>query len=171
MFQLGGHRRPVNAMGGFMTPRTKTDTIVIHCSATRAGQDIGVEQITAWHQAKGWETIGYHFVIRRDGTVEAGRLVQMIGAHVQGHNASSIGICLVGGIGADGDAENNFTPDQFAQCKALLEQLLATYPGCRIVGHRDLSPDTDGDGVIEPREWIKACPSFDVAAWVQSVGL
>lgn len=154
-----------------MTPRKSTDTLVVHCSATRATQDIGVAEITRWHQAKGWETIGYHFVIRRDGTVEPGRLVQMIGAHVQGHNATSIGICLVGGLAADGNAENNFTPEQFQQLRALLVQLLLAFPDCRIVGHRDLSPDSDGDGKIEPREWIKACPSFDVAAWCKTVGL
>lgn len=154
-----------------MTPRAKTDTIVIHCSATPPSMDIGAAEITKWHQAKGWETIGYHFVIRRDGTLEPGRLVQMVGAHVQGHNATSIGICLVGGVGADADPENNFTAAQFSQLQQLLAQLLVSYPGCRIVGHRDLSPDADGDGIIEPREWIKACPSFDVAEWRQSVGL
>ena len=152
------------------TPRLKdretTDLIVVHCSATGPAADIGVAQITQWHKQRGFDTVGYHYVIRRNGTVETGRRESEIGAHVRGHNANSIGVCLAGGVDAKGKPENNFTPAQFSALENLLRELESRYPHARILGHRDLSPDKNGDGRITPDEFIKACPSFDVAQWV-----
>lgn len=147
--------------------RKTTELLVVHCSATRPTLDIGVKDITQWHRQRGFDTVGYHYVIRRNGEVETGRPESAIGAHVKGHNANSIGVCLAGGVDATGKPENNFTPEQFAALRELLEQLGTRYPDARILGHRDLSPDHNGDGVISANEFIKACPSFDVRAWLK----
>lgn len=138
--------------------RKDTTHIVVHCSATKAEQDIGVRDIDRWHRQRGFLRIGYHYVIRRDGTVEIGRDKREIGAHVSGANQTTLGICLVGGVNANdiAKAENNFTPEQFAALKMLLLELRKDYPAAAIVGHRDMP------GVK------KACPSFDVKEWVQA---
>ena len=139
--------------------RKATNHIVIHCSATRGIQDIGVREITQWHRARGFETIGYHYVIRRSGKVETGRPVDAIGAHVQGHNADSIGICLVGGIGdTSWRPANNFTPQQWEALKRLLVTLCARYPKAKVLGHRDFP------GVQ------KACPCFAAKTWAKKNG-
>ncbi len=143
----------------------KISLLVVHCSATRASMDIGIGTLRRWHQELGWRDVGYHYAIRRDGTVEPGRPEAQVGSHVRGHNANSIGVCLVGGVGDDGKPANNFTPAQMAALRNLLTELLGRYPGARICGHRDLSPDKNGDGKITPNEWVKACPSFAVADW------
>lgn len=151
-----------------MNLRHKTNLIAVHCSATPAHMDVGVLQIRQWHIDKGWDDIGYHFVIRRDGMIQAGRGIQFVGAHVQGHNADSIGVCLVGGTDDAGKAQNNFTPEQFRSLAVILKRLRELYPHTIICGHRDLSPDLNGDGIVEPQEWVKQCPSFDVRAWLDT---
>lgn len=133
--------------------RTVTKYLVVHCAATKPSMDIGLREIRQWHRQRGWLDIGYHFVIRRDGTVETGRPVNTIGAHVEGHNYESVGVCLVGGINTTGAPENNFTDSQFKTLRELLDKLKVDYPSAKIVGHRDLDPN-------------KACPSFDVASWL-----
>ena len=136
--------------------REKTDFIAIHCSAT-ANQNFGAADIDKWHRKNGWACIGYHYVIRRDGTVEEGREESVIGAHVADWNAVSLGICMVGGVSADDytKAQNNFTKEQFASLKELLVDLKIRYPNAKIQGHRDF-PNVK-----------KACPSFDVAEWLK----
>jgi N-acetyl-anhydromuramyl-L-alanine amidase AmpD len=146
--------------------RDSTDLIVVHCSATRATLDIGVREITQWHIQRGFDTVGYHYVIRRNGELETGRRESAIGAHVRGHNSNSIGICLAGGVNVGNQAENNFTADQFLTLEYLLRELKGRYPKALILGHRDLSPDKNGDGNITPDEYTKQCPSFDVAQWL-----
>lgn len=142
--------------------RRRTDYIVVHCSATPPSSDIGVDEIREWHKRNGWSDIGYHAVIRRDGEIEFGRPFDAIGAHVQGQNARSVGVCLVGGVNAAGKSENNFTEEQFESLVAIVEMLKRAYPLADVLGHRDLSPDLDGDGIIEKHEWLKDCPCFDV---------
>lgn len=139
--------------------------IAVHCSATPRGRDIGRSEITAMHLARGFNTIGYHFVIRLDGTREIGRPLGQAGAHVAGHNANSIGICLVGGLDAKGKPEDTFTLAQYAELVKLVRELRTKFPHARICGHRDLSPDKDRDGKVEKHEWLKDCPCFDVRAW------
>lgn len=135
----------------------RVDFLVVHCAATKADQDIGLKEIRRWHLERGWLDIGYHFVIRRDGTVEYGRPTDRPGAHARGFNHLSLGICLAGGLAADAKtAENNFTPAQFASLRSLLLDLRSQFPNSRILGHRDL-PNV-----------AKACPSFDVAEWCLS---
>lgn len=135
------------------------DYIVIHCAATPATMDIGAEEINRWHRQRGFWKIGYHYVIRRDGSLEAGRDLTEIGAHVKGFNSRSIGVCLVGGIDEDGMPENNFTGDQFGALKCLLLYLRGHFPDAEIVGHRDL-PDVNKD-----------CPSFEVKQWLEEVNV
>lgn len=147
--------------------RDSTDLLVIHCSATRPTHDIGVSDITRWHIQRGFDTVGYHYVIRRNGELETGRPEMAVGAHVRGHNVNSIGICLAGGVDASNTPENNFTAEQIVTLKRLLVQLKERYPLARVLGHRDLSPDKNGDGKITPNEFIKACPSFDVGQWLK----
>lgn len=149
--------------------------IVIHCSATKATQKVDAAVIHAMHIARKFAGIGYHYVISRDGTVQKGRPDNFAGAHVNGHNSHSLGICMVGGIDANGKAENNYTDAQFFALRLLLLDLSVTYPKLNItspnarvvLGHRDLSPDKNGDGIISKNEWLKDCPCFDVRTWVE----
>jgi N-acetylmuramoyl-L-alanine amidase len=129
--------------------------LVVHCSATQAKADIGVKEITRMHRERGFFTIGYHFVIRRSGVIEKGREVTQVGAHAEGWNSRSLGICMVGGIDKQGKAEDNFTDDQYAALAALLLNLREDYPRAIILGHRDL-PNVKKD-----------CPCFDVRKWVK----
>lgn len=117
------------------------------------------------HRARGFFMIGYHLVIRRDGSIESGRPIDTKGAHVEGFNHNSIGVCMVGGVNEAHPtrAEDNFTDAQFETLAITLKQLHTAYPEARICGHRDLSPDLNKDGIIQPREWLKMCPSFSVA--------
>jgi len=132
--------------------RRKTDYIVVHCSATPSTSDIGVDEIDDWHKQRGWSGIGYHAVIRRDGEIEFGRHFDEVGAHVKGQNYRSVGVCMVGGVDTQGDAEDNFTEEQYESLVAILVTLERAYPFAEILGHRDLSPDLDGDGIIEEHE-------------------
>lgn len=143
------------------TVRKKTEFIAVHCSATRPSMDVGVVEIRKWHRAQGWEDIGYHWVIRRNGKLEKGRAENLVGSHVKGYNATSIGVCLVGGVAQDDftKPENNFTPAQFATLRELLANLKGRFLQAVIQGHRDFP------------KVAKDCPSFDVRKWLKSVGL
>lgn len=132
------------------------DKIIIHCSATPPDMDIGAEEIRRWHvNGNGWSDIGYHYVIKRDGMVDAGRDVEITGAHTKGHNKGSIGICMVGGIDSEGNAQNNFTRRQFKTLENMVRFMKATYKNATIHGHREFAN--------------KACPSFDVQKWLKEV--
>ena len=134
--------------------------IIVHCSATKPSQDIGVRDIDRWHRENGWSGCGYHWVIKRDGTIQAGRNEGRAGAHCKGVNTISIGVCLVGGIAessatAWGQPENNFTRPQFHSLSRLLHELLARYPKARVKPHSAFAN--------------KSCPCFPVEAWWNSV--
>lgn len=138
------------------TKRTKeTKYIVIHCSDTRPSQDVGADTIRKWHtEERGWLDIGYHLVIRRDGSVEQGRPLNMIGAHVEGHNSESVSICLVGGLAENGKRrEFNFTAKQMHRLAFEVDRLLSSYPQALVWGHCDFPGVT------------KTCPNFNVRAW------
>lgn len=149
--------------------RKETKYIVVHCSDTKASQDIGAAEIKSWHTSpppagRGWSDIGYALVIRRSGAAEAGRdadhdgdTFDDIGAHVAGYNAKAVGVCMVGGKGSDGKPQNNFTKEQFATLARVVRQLKQRFPQAEVVGHRDIP------GVA------KDCPCFDVRAWWASV--
>ena len=132
--------------------------LVVHCSATRPSQDWGRAEVDRLHRSQGWFEIGYHFVIKRDGTVESGRPLERQGAHAVKFNHLSVGICMIGGV-TEADVnvpEDNFTDAQFASLRSLLAELKQSYPAAEILGHRDL-PNVK-----------KACPSFDVRARVKT---
>lgn len=122
--------------------------IVIHCADTPPGMDIGAADIRQWHKEKGWRDIGYHYIIRRSGEVETGRPIEEPGAHVKGHNARTIGICMVGGRHGHAD----YTRQQWAALEALVIDLTNRFPGVTVKGH------TDYDGA-------KTCPNFNVQEW------
>lgn len=134
--------------------------VVVHCAATRKGRDdhIDAAEIRRWHvEENKWRDIGYHFVIKRDGTVEYGRNLNVAGAHVAGHNANTIGICLIGGYDKSGKTnlpiDKLYTKQQIKSLKGVLQFLSVKVPGVGIVGHRDFP------GVA------KACPGFVVSSF------
>ena len=114
--------------------------------------------IDQWHVKRGWNGIGYHFVILIGGQTVEGRSIERVGAHVEGSNANSIGICMVG--------TDKFDTKQWRSLAALVRRLQADYPAADVLGHRDYSPDKNGDGLIQPWEWTKTCPGFDVQDWL-----
>ena len=125
----------------------RIDAIIVHCSATKEGQDFRAADIDRWHRAKGWKGIGYHYVIDIDGTVERGRDDAAVGAHCSGHNAHSIGVCYVGGLDKQGKPKDTRTPAQRSAMLDLLFLLKQQYPDATIYGHRDFAN--------------KDCPCFD----------
>ncbi|WP_394242603.1 N-acetylmuramoyl-L-alanine amidase [Vibrio astriarenae] len=129
--------------------------ITIHSSATPASMDIGAKHIRQWHMAKGWHDIGYHWVIQRDGTLEKGRSTTLPGAHVKGHNRDNIGICLIGGMNAQHQPENNFTPAQMHTLQTALLLLTEHHSLGQqdIYAHNELNPNT-------------SCPSFNLKQWL-----
>ena len=147
----------------------KPTYIIIHCSATREDKDFTEKQINDSHVARGFGKWGYHYYIRKDGRVIPMRAENEIGAHdnfiVPGektsYNRCSIGICYEGGLDCKGQPKDTRTEWQKHSLRVLILALLKDYPNCRICGHRDLSPDLNGNGEIEPEEWIKACPCFN----------
>jgi len=114
--------------------------VVIHCSDTPSDRDINAAEIHCWHRKQGWDGIGYHWVIRRDGTLEAGRPEYWTGAHTRGHNRGSIGICLIG--------RHYFTDAQLQTLRLKLN----TYDSLELFNHSDLDNK-------------KTCPNFDAVAW------
>lgn len=149
----------------------RVDAIIIHCSATREGRDIGAKEIDAMHKQRGFNGIGYHYVIRLDGTIEKGRNETAVGAHCNtkgfsrvSYNRHSIGICYVGGLDKAGKAKDTRTPEQKAALIELINDICKRYPIVELLGHRDTSPDENGSGEVEPFEFIKMCPCYDVRA-------
>ncbi len=135
--------------------------IVIHCSATKEGVNVSAATIDTWHKRRGWNGIGYHYVIGIDGKIEAGRPVNTMGAHVGGGgNRASIGIAYIGGVDANLKAKDTRTEAQKKSLIKIIEILKNIYPQASIHGHRDYSVDKDGDGV-EPHEFMKQCPCFN----------
>lgn len=124
--------------------------IILHCSANGPTSTIGAKEIRDYHvNVRKWKDIGYHYVIKRDGTLEAGRPLEQAGAHATNHNQHSIGICLVGGVKKDGvTPEDNFTEAQFARLASLLRELRTKFPMASIHGHNEFAN--------------KACPVFSV---------
>jgi N-acetyl-anhydromuramyl-L-alanine amidase AmpD len=135
--------------------------IVIHCSATREGVNVSATTIDGWHRKRGFDQIGYHYVIGLDGAIQAGRPVNVMGAHVGGGgNRASIGIAYIGGVDANLKAKDTRTEAQKAALIKIIKILKNIYPEASIHGHRDYSKDKDGDGV-EAHEFMKMCPCFN----------
>lgn len=118
--------------------------LVVHCADTPDDIDFSAEDIHRWHLERGWSGIGYHAVIKKDGTIQLGRPEYWDGAHVRGHNHESLGVCLVG--------RDDFTPKQMRALGTVLIGWKQKHPNAEVVGHRDLDSH-------------KTCPNFDVKAW------
>ena len=144
------------------------DSIIVHCSATKAGQDFTVADIDHWHRQRGFNGIGYHYVIRLDGKLEKGRDVALAGAHCKGWNERSVGICYIGGLDENGRPADTRTNAQKRVLYQIIMDLQREYNILQVLGHRDTSPDLNGDRVIEPYEYVKACPCFDVKEFLRS---
>ena len=141
------------------------DLIVIHCSATKETARLTPLALDRMHRQRGFNGCGYHYYIERDGKINSMRPSEKVGAHAWGYNAHSLGICYEGGLDRNGRAADTRTERQKVSLRALVKVLRQLYPTInRVVGHRDLSPDRNGDGVITPDEWTKQCPCFDVAS-------
>ena len=143
------------------------DSIIVHCSATKAGQDFTATDIDRWHRERGFNGIGYHYVVRLDGKLEKGRDVSLAGAHCKGWNKRSIGICYIGGLDENGRPTDTRTNVQNRVLYQIIMDLQREYNILQMLGHRDTSPDLNGDGVIEPYEYVKACPCFDVREFLR----
>lgn len=114
---------------------------IVHCSDSPDDMDIGVEEIRQWHLGRGWDDVGYHFIIRRNGVIEMGRTLNVQGAHCVGYNMKSVGTCLVGA--------HDFTEAQFSSLRRLHTMLESLFNGIKAAGHRDFNRH-------------KTCPNFDV---------
>ncbi len=133
--------------------------IIIHCSAVRPWQESGVEEINRWHRQYGWKYgCGYHYVVRRDGTIEEGRPIEMVGAHCQHHNKHSIGVCYEGGLDESGNPADTRTSEQKDALRKLLLQLHERFPKALIAGHNVFNP-------------MKACPCFNAMREYADLGM
>ncbi|MFV0322085.1 MAG: N-acetylmuramoyl-L-alanine amidase [Alphaproteobacteria bacterium] len=126
----------------------KIEKIILHCTATVEGKDYSVATIRGWHKQRGWNDIGYHYLIRLNGTIEKGRPIERIGAHVHGQNARSIGIAYVGGVDKKLNPKDTRTYRQKAAMKTLVQELWKQFPNATLHGHYEFAN--------------KACPSFTV---------
>lgn len=128
----------------------KIDKIIVHCTATPEGREVTVAQVTQWHKARGFRTIGYHYLVYLDGSVHVGRPVEEVGAHCLGQNARSVGVCYVGGIDRDTlRPKDTRTVAQRESMRRLIAGLMQRYPAATLHGHSEFA--------------AKACPCFDVS--------
>lgn len=126
------------------------NSIIVHCTATEAGFDIGLAQIRSWHtmappKGRGWRNCGYHYIVRLDGTIERGMPISQPGIHCKGHNAHSVGVAYVGGL-KNGEPADTRTQEQKSAMLKLLAKLTLMYR-CHTYGHRDFAQ--------------RDCPCFD----------
>jgi N-acetyl-anhydromuramyl-L-alanine amidase AmpD len=132
------------------------EVIVVHSAATKADMDIDAAWINEEHLKRGFFEIGYHYFIKRDGTIEEGRNINRWGAHCRGHNGYTIGICYAGGLSARGKAEDNKTAEQEVSLAVLIAELLQRFPKITdVYGHRDMKGAST------------ECPSFEVSEWLK----
>lgn len=137
----------------------KIDRIFVHCTAGSQSQT--VNDLLAEFKAKKWRNPGYHYVVQADGTVSQLLGEQFVSNGVKGYNSTSVNVAYMGGIDARGKAVDNRTDSQKASLAKLLKELKGRYPKAEIMGHRDISPDTNGNGIVDSWERIKECPCFN----------
>ncbi len=163
----------------------KLKFLVIHCTATPEGRDVSAADIRRMHtspkpQGRGWRQVGYTDLFRLDGTCE--RLVKNnedayvdgweITNGAAGFNSVSRHVVYAGGVTNDGKTpKDTRTAAQRTAMAEYVQDFHRRHPNVKIIGHRDLSPDRNGNGKVEPNEWTKACPSFDVSEWLESIGI
>lgn len=144
-----------------MNTERPIDWIIIHCSATRIDRNITAADIDSFHRVRGFSSAGYHYYIRKNGKIETMRPESEVGAHAYGYNRNSIAICYEGGLDINGRPADTRTPQQKRVLLSLLRALKVDYPQALIRGHRDLSPDKNGNGIVDRWERTKECPCFD----------
>jgi len=155
-----------NPLGGNKYGR-KIDLIIIHCTAT--SQKATVDSILNYFKnTLHWNSPGYHYIISPDGIINKTHPLDRVSNGAKGHNAHSVNIAYIGG-----KTKDNRTPAQKKAMKWLVTTLRSSSElgQVKVVGHRDLSPDLNNDGVITPNEWMKRCPSFDVTKWMKDEGI
>ena len=136
--------------------RKTTDYIIIHCSATSPSHNVDIRDVDRWHRAQQFRMVGYHYFIKRDGTLQTGRPLMDGGAHATGYNEKSVGVCMAGGVASDGvTPDANFTLAQWEQLTRIITELHEQFPGAKIIGHNEVAK--------------KDCPCFDVKKWWASV--
>ena len=133
--------------------------IFVHCTAS--SQNWGVKELSAEFKAKGWKDPGYHYVITADGALHQMLAIENVSNGVRGYNSVAINIAYVGGIDAKGKAIDNRTSAQKKALRTAIMQLHKKFPQAKIMGHRDISPDKNHNGKVDPYERIKECPCFD----------
>lgn len=144
--------------------------IVIHCTATpQTWTAKDVERY--FYEDKGWNNPGYHTVFEIDGSHRELLPIHEIANGVKGHNYHSIHITYIGGVDSNMNAFDNRTQSQQDNMALYIDSLHRGFPDAEIVGHRDLSPDLDNDGEVQPDEWVKECPSFEVSEWLNQIGI
>jgi N-acetylmuramoyl-L-alanine amidase len=142
--------------------------IVFHCTA--GPQTQSVEDIKAYWKSKGWKNPGYHIMIDAAGTIHRLQPIDKISNGVAGYNKNAVHCSYIGGIDQHGRAVDNRTAEQLQSMEQVLNEWHALLPNAVICGHRDFSPDKNRNGKIEPGEWIKSCPSFEVKDWLAQIG-
>ena len=138
----------------------KIERIFVHCTAS--SQKATVQSILAEFRKKKWRVPGYHWLIDKDGKITQRVDENIVANGVKGYNSTSVHIAYIGGIDKQHPhGIDTRTPDQKAALEILLTQLHQRYPNAEILGHRDISPDKNGNGKVDPCERIKNCPCFD----------
>ena len=137
----------------------KIERIFVHCTASH--QTASVNGIKNEFKRKGWKNPGYHYIVDPGGAIHQLLDDDKVSNGVRGYNQTSINVAYIGGIDAEGKAMDNRTGPQKKALAKLLRLLRSRYPDAVILGHRDISPDTNGNGTVDPWERIKECPCFD----------
>lgn len=137
----------------------KIERIFVHCTAGNQKQT--VEDLKAEFKRKGWKNPGYHYVVLPNGRIECMLSEDDISNGVQGYNSTSINVAYIGGIDEKGKGLDNRTEQQKQSLNKILTELKKKYPGAEIMGHRDISPDKNRNGIVDPWERIKECPCFN----------
>ena len=137
----------------------KIERIFVHCTASK--QTATVDEIKREFKAKGWKNPGYHYLVDAKGEIHNLLSEDQVSNGVQGYNSTSINVAYIGGIDAKGKGVDNRTDEQKKSLKSVLIELKKKYPGTEILGHRDISPDKNKNGIVDPWERIKECPCFD----------
>lgn len=148
VFRLGSGRLKKQNNMRIKKANRKIDKIILHSTATPEGMDVDAKRITTWHKHRGFATIGYHYVVKLDGTIEEGRSIHDVGAHAKGYNRTSIGVVYAGGCDEDMNPKDTRTEEQSMALVNLLSALMEMYPNATLHGHNEFTQ--------------KACPSFNV---------
>ena len=133
--------------------------IAVHCTAS--SQHATIKELLLEFKRKGWSKPGYHHIVDVNGKVFNTLSEDEVSNGVKGFNSNLINVAYIGGIDANGKPVDNRTEEQKKSLLLLLKALKKKYPNAIIQGHRDFSPDTNQNGIVDPWERIKACPCFD----------